>query len=216
MIARWGEVAFPYNYKVLFMTIERIRNYIIKNAQKEAEQIIKTAEEQFCAQVETTKLSLEKQYQKMLRVEEERLNKDIKGTFVSLKRAYKMKLLEVKNSVIDDILARAIECIQLLPDEDYFTLIGKWMANIPDQLEGKLFVNARDLKRITATFIDNVNKNRKARINLNTTAIDIKGGFVLKTSYYEIDYTLDTLAKNLRTTLAPKLIDMLRLSNDEL
>lgn len=198
------------------MSIERIRNYIIENAQKEAKQIIKTAEEQFRTQVETTKLSMEKQYQEMLRAEEERLNKDITGTHVSLKRAYKMKLLEVKNSMIDDVLARAIEHIQLLPDEDYLALIGKWMANIPDHLEGKLFVNARDLKRITDVFINDINQNRKARINLDTIAIDIRGGFVLKTNYYEIDYTLDTLAKNLRTTLAPKLSDMLKLSYAEL
>ncbi|KXK25306.1 MAG: V-type proton ATPase subunit E [Candidatus Brocadia sinica] len=198
------------------MSLERIKNYIIENAQKEAEQIIKTAEAQFRAQVEITKLSLEKQHQEMLRTEEGRLNKDVKGTIVSLKRSYKMKLLEIKNRVLDDVLTRATEHIQSLPDKDYLALIGKWMANIPDHLEGELFVNAKDLKRITDAFIDTINKNRKTRICRNTTAIDIRGGFVLKTTYYEIDCTLDTLAKNLRTTLAPKLSDMLKLSYVEL
>ena len=197
------------------MSIERIRNYLVENAQKEAEQIIKTAEEQFRTQVEATKLSMEKQYLEMLHAEEERLKENMKRTLITSKREYKMKLLEAKNSVIDDVLARAIDRIQLLPDKDYLTLIGKWMINIPDHLEGQLFVNARDSKRITDVFINDINQNRKARINLNTTAIEIKGGFVLKTKQYEIDYTLDTLVRNLRITLTPKLGDMLQLSDYE-
>ena len=197
------------------MSIERIRNYIIENAQKEAEKIIKTAEEQFRTQVEAAKLSLEKQFQKMLNSEEERLKEDIKRTLNTLKRDYKMRLLEIKNRIIDDVLALAISRIQSSPEGDYLALIAKWLANVPDYLEGQLFFNARDLKRITDAFVDAINKNRRAKIVLNTTAIDIKGGFVIKSANYEIDYSLDTIMKNLRTVLAPKLGNILRLSNDE-
>ena len=198
------------------MSIERIRNYIIETAQKEAEQIIKTAEEQFHNETESASLSLGKKYQEMLHADEEHLREDMKRFLGKLKSACKMELLEVKNKVIDDVLNRTISRIQSLPDKDYLTLMGKWLSNITDHLEGELFVNAGDLKRITNAFIDDINKGRKARINLNTTTIDIKGGFIEKTKYYEIDYTLDTIVKNLRTTLIPKLNDMLILSDTEL
>ena len=49
------------------MSIERIRNYIIENAQKEAEQIIKTAEEQFRNETVSARLSLEKNTRKCYR-----------------------------------------------------------------------------------------------------------------------------------------------------
>ena len=198
------------------MSIERIRNYIIENARKEADQIIKTAEEQFRNETESAKLSLGKEYQEMLRADEAHLREDMKRFLGKLKSDCKMELLELKNKLIDDVLDRAISRIQSLPDEDYLTLTGKWLANVTDHLDGELFVNARDLKRITSAFIDDINKGRKARISLNATTIDIKGGFILKTKHYEIDYTLDTLVKNLRTTLIPKLNDMLRLSYTEL
>ena len=42
------------------MSIERIRNYTIENAQKEAEQLIKTAEEQFRNETVSAKRTLEK------------------------------------------------------------------------------------------------------------------------------------------------------------
>ena len=198
------------------MSIERIRNYIIENAQKEAEQIIKTAEKQFHTAVEAMKRSREKQYKEMLRTEDERLREGMKSTLITVTSDYKMRLLEMKNRVIDDVLTRAISRIQSLSDDDYLALLGKWLANVPDHLEGKLFVNARDLKRITNVFIGAINKNRKANIVMNTHAIEIKGGFIVKTGHYEIDYTLDTIVKNLRTTLIPKLSDMLQLSDAEL
>ncbi|GEM_PF-6026177 len=197
------------------MSIERIRNYIIENAQKEAEQIIKTAEGQFRNKIEGAKLSLEKQYKEILHTEEERLLEDMKSTLIIVKSDYKMKLLEMKNSVIDNILERAMSRIQSLSDGDYLTLIGRWLADIPDHLEGQLFFNARDLQRITSVFIENIDKKRKAKIAVNTNTIDTKGGFIVKTANYEIDYTLDTIVKNLRTTLIPKLSDMLRLSDTE-
>lgn len=197
------------------MSIERIRNYIIENAQKEAEQIIKMAEGQFRNKIEGAKLSLEKQYKEMLHTEEERLLEDMKSTLIIVKSDYKMGLLEIKNRIIDNILDRAIASIQSLSDGDYLTLIGRWLADIPDHLEGQLFFNARDLQRITSVFIENIDKKRKAKIAVNTNTIDAKGGFIVKTANYEIDYTLDTIVKNLRTTLIPKLSDMLRLSDTE-
>ena len=198
------------------MSIERIRNYIVENAQKEAEQIIKTAEEQFRNETESAKLSLEKKYQEMLQADEKHLREDMKRFLGKLKSDCKMELLEIKNKVIDSVLECAISRIQSLPDNDYLTLMGKWLTKIPDHLEGKLSLNTRDLKRINNAFIDDIHKGRKARIRLNTTAIDIKGGFIVKTKHYEIDYTLDTIVKNLRTALIPELNDMLQLSDTEL
>ena len=200
----------------LTMSIERIRKHIIENAQKEAEQIIKTAEEQFSAQVDVAKVSIEKQYHEMLQKEEERFKENRKMALSTLKTDYKMKLLEIKNNITDDVLIRAVSRIQSLSYNNYLALLNKWLSNIPDHLEGQLFVNAMDFKRIADNFIGSINKGRKAKIILNKTAIEIKGGFILKAKHYEIDYSLDTVVKNLRTTLIPKLNDMLRLSDVEL
>ncbi len=198
------------------MSIERIRNYIIENAKKEAAQLIKTAKEQFRNETETAKLSLEKKCQEMLQADEKHLREDMERFLGKLKSDCKMELLEVKNKVIDSVLDRAISRIQALPDDEYLALIGKWLAKAPDNLEGELFVRVADLKRIPSNFIDDLNRNRKAKVCLSKNAVDVKGGFILKTRNYEIDYALDTIAKNLRTTLIPKLNDILKLSDTEL
>lgn len=198
------------------MSIERIRNYIIKNAKKEAAQLIKTAEEQFRNETESARLFLEKKYQEMLQVDEKYLMEDMKRFLCKFKSDCKMELLEVKNKVIDSVLERAISRIQSLPDNDYLILMVKWLVKIPDHLEGELFVNAADLKRIPGNFIDDLNRGRKAKVCLSNNAVDVNGGFILRTRNYEIDYSLDTLVKNLWTTLIPKLNDMLQLSDIEL
>jgi len=193
------------------MSIERIRNYIIENAKKEAEQLIKTAEEQFRNETVSAKLSLEKKYQEMLQADEEHLREDMKRLLGKLKSDCKMELLEVKNKVIDSVLESAISRIQSLPDDEYLALIGKWLAKATDNLEGELFVSVADLKRIPSNFIDDLNRSRKAKVCLSKIAVDVKGGFILKTRNYEIDYSLDTIVENLRTALIPKLNDMLQL-----
>jgi len=198
------------------MSIERIRNYIIENAKKEAEQLIKTAEEQFRNETVSAKLSLEKKYQEMLQADEEHLREDMKRLLGKLKSDCKMELLEVKNKVIDSVLESAISRIQSLPDDEYLALIGKWLAKATDNLEGELFVSVADLKRIPSNFIDDLNRSRKAKVCLSKIAVDVKGGFILKTRNYEIDYSLDTIVENLRTALIPKLNDMLQLSDTEL
>ena len=198
------------------MSIERIRNYIIENAKKEAEQLIKTAEEQFRNETVSAKLSLEKKYQEMLQADEEHLREDMKRLLGKLKSDCKMELLEVKNRVIDGVMERAICRIQSLPDDEYLALIGKWLAKATDNLEGELFVSVADLKRIPSNFIDDLNRSRKAKVCLSKIAVDVKGGFILKTRNYEIDYSLDTIVENLRTALIPKLNDMLQLSDTEL
>ncbi|MFO0795591.1 MAG: V-type ATP synthase subunit E [Candidatus Brocadiaceae bacterium] len=193
------------------MSIEHIRKYILCNAQKEAGLIIKKAEEQFLAEAHKARLSLEKQYQEKLQDDGKRLEDEMKQAINALKNDYRMKLLEMKNGLIDDILTRAILHIQSMSDSDYVSLLKKWIGNIPPHLEGQVFVNERDLNRIADDFVHDINKDRKIKIIVSTKTIYIKGGFILKTRNYEIDYSLETMVKNLRPKLIPELSNLLRL-----
>ena len=142
--------------------------------------------------------------------EEARCREALQRTLAALNELHR-ELLEVKNEMIAGVLARAANRIQAFTDGEYLAFMGKWLANVPDRLEGLMSVNAKDLKRMAGDFIDGINKGRKARITLNSTAINIQGGFVVKTSHYEIDYSLDSLVKNLRTQLIPGISDILQL-----
>ena len=195
------------------MSIERIRDHIIKNAQKEAEQVINTAKEHLHKKVNEAKLSIEKEYETMLLDEEKRLKEDMQNALITLGSNYKMSLLEIKNNIIDNVMQDAINHIQSLSDNEYLVLIRSWIGNIADGTGGELLVDARDLKRMTGAFIDGINKERKEKIVLGVRLLDIKGGFILKTQYYEIDYTLDSIIKNLRTALTPELNKILQLSD---
>lgn len=195
------------------MSIERIKKHILEGARKEAELILKASDEQFLRETGEAGLSLEKKYREALQAEEARCREALQRTLAALKNELHRELLEVKNEMIAGVLARAANRIQAFTDGEYLAFMGKWLANVPDRLEGLMSVNAKDLKRMAGDFIDGINKGRKARIILNSTAINIQGGFVVKTSYYEIDYSLDSLVKNLRTQLIPGISDILQLSD---
>ena len=198
------------------MSIERIKKHILEGARKEAELILKASDEQFLRETGDAGLSLEKKYREALQAEEARCREALQRTLAALKNELHRELLEVKNEMIAGVLARAANRIQAFTDGEYLAFMGKWLANVPDRLEGLMSVNAKDLKRMAGDFIDGINKGRKARIILNSTAINIQGGFVVKTSHYEIDYSLDSLVKNLRTQLIPGISDILQLSDIKL
>ena len=198
------------------MSIERIKKHILEGARKEAELILKASDEQFLRETGDAGLSLEKKYREALQAEEARCRDALQRTLAALKNELHRELLEVKNEMIAGVLARAANRIQAFTDGEYLAFMGKWLANVPDRLEGLMSVNAKDLKRMAGDFIDGINKGRKARIILNSTAINIQGGFVVKTSHYEIDYSLDSLVKNLRTQLIPGISDILQLSDIKL
>ncbi len=198
------------------MSIERIKKHVLEGARKEAELILKAAEYQFRRETGNSRLSLEKKYREALQVEEARCREALQRTLAALKNELHRELLEVKNEMIAGVLARAANRIQAFTDGEYLAFMGKWLANVPDRLEGLMSVNAKDLKRMAGDFIDGINKGRKARIILNSTAINIQGGFIVKTNHYEIDYSLDSLVKNLRTQLIPGISDILQLSDIKL
>lgn len=197
------------------MAIDHIKNYLLETAQKEAEQIIKRAEEQFYAETEAAKLSLVKKYQEMLQSEETHLREDMKRALGKLKSDCRMELLEVKNRIIDSTLELAVNRILLLPQNEYLALLRKWLARMPDNQEGELFVSTEDFKKIPRAFMDDVNEGRKTKIRLSTKTIDIIGGFILRTRNYEIDYSLNTIVKNLHAILTPKLGEMMGLLDSE-
>jgi vacuolar-type H+-ATPase subunit E/Vma4 len=198
------------------MSIERIKKHIVENARKEAEQIVKDAEERFRRETGDARRSLEKKYREALQADEIRCRDAMQRTLAVLKGELHRKLLEVKNEVVAGVLACAVNRILALPDAEYLALMEKWLANVPDRLEGLMSVNAKDSKRVAGDFLDGINKGRKARILLNSTEVGIQGGFIVKTDLYEIDYSLDSLVKNLRTELIPGICGILQLSDIEL
>ena len=187
------------------MSLDKIRDAVINKAQKEKEEIIARAKAVSELDVLAARKAIMEGIERRLGGIEAEFREEIKRQTASLNREHRLRLLEMKNRIIDDIFIRAIDKVINLPDDKYLAWMERRFLKIDRKLPGKLCVNARDLKRIDHLFMDRINSGRQegSRIDLNQDPIDIKGGFVFRTNKFEIDQTLDTIMVDLERELAP-------------
>lgn len=187
------------------MSLEKIREAVIGKAQREKEDIIARAKAGSEQKTRTAREAIREGIERRLRGIEAEFREEIKRQIASLNREHRLKLLEMKNRIIDDIFTKAADKVFNLPDEKYLAMMERQLMKIDSDLPGKLFVNARDLKRIDHLFMDRINSRCQgnSKIELNKDPVDIKGGFIFKTKRFEIDQTLDTIMADLRRELAP-------------
>lgn len=187
------------------MSLEKIRDAVINKAEREKREIIDRAKAECEQKIRAAREAIKEGIERRLRGIEEEFQEEIKRHVISLNREHRLRLLEMKNRIIDNIFIQAVDMIVNQPDEKYLSIMERWLLKIDNDLPGKLFVNARDLKRIDHLFMERINSRRQSssKIDLNKDPLDIKGGFIFKTGRFEIDQTLDTFTADLRRELAP-------------
>lgn len=123
----------------------------------------------------------------------------------------KTRYLEVKNAIVNDIIAAAFEKIEEMSDEDYFALLLSLCEKNVESGEGTMFLSKRDLERAPKDFEESVNSlvYEKGAVRLSKKPMDIENGFVLVYGDIEVNCTLravfDEKLDSLRDALCKEL-----------
>lgn len=104
----------------------------------------------------------------------------------------KTRYLEVKNAVINDIIAAAYEKIENMRDEEYFELLSSLCEKNFEKGECVMYLSPRDLERAPADFEERLNSlvYEKGAVRLSKTPKEIENGFVLVYGDMEVNCTL--------------------------
>lgn len=123
----------------------------------------------------------------------------------------KTRYLEVKNAIVNDIIAAAFEKIEEMSDEDYFALLLSLCEKNVENGEGTMFLSKHDLERAPKDFEESVNSlvYEKGAVRLSKKPMDIENGFVLVYGDIEVNCTLravfDEKLDSLRDALCKEL-----------
>lgn len=94
----------------------------------------------------------------------------------------RQRTLQTKQTVLDETLAKALDELYKLPDEQYFDLMAKLAVGAAQDGEGEVLMNEKDLARLPGSFERHLNKEladgKKLKVAKETLPID--GGFILK------------------------------------
>ena len=121
------------------------------------------------------------------------------------------KYLEVKNAVVNDVIAAAFETVEKMDDASYFDLLYKLCVKNIEKGECEMFLNARDLARLPADFEDRINSAvyETGAVHVAQQPKPIEHGFVLVYGDMEVNCTLravfDASMDMLKDLLGPML-----------
>jgi len=192
------------------MSVERIREAILKEARAEAARIEAEARARHNERIEAAKRSLEQEFQQRFESGRQRAERETERELARRRSEHSMDLLARRNAILDRLFQDAGRCLAEAPDEQYRTVVQAWMKEVPAGVAGEVLCNERDAARLRP-LIDDLNAARDPDAKLRLVPGDRphRGGVIFRTEKFEIDLSLDARLGRLREDLAPEVARML-------
>jgi V/A-type H+-transporting ATPase subunit E len=115
----------------------------------------------------------------------------------------KKTILLEKQRIMEDVFGNALESILKLGNKDYQNFIKKLVLDNVEKGDETIFIGSSDKNRISEDFIENINKELKAKgkkgeLKLSTSYLPIKGGIIIGSGAIRKNISLELLLKNVR------------------
>ncbi len=150
---------------------------IISSQQKQTEKtIISSAEKKADGIITEGNEKAAKEYEEYLRKAEIQLALDYDNAVSSVNAQMKRKTLAYKVKCIDGIIEKTIDRLNNMPDDEYFAILEKLLSRKADNGKGVLFLNKKDLTRVTDSFR---NTAEKLNVEISAECAGIENGFIL-------------------------------------
>lgn len=189
------------------MSFDKIQSAVIASAQKEAEHILKAAEQgahdRVAREADTIRRDEEHRYHVGARAIEESASRAV----TQAKGEAAKQVLARRNAVLDAIFAEAKKQIAALPPDKYAAQMRKRLEAAAGNQGGAVRVHPDDrIAMLSVLSMFNAGRGEHARVVLDESGtLPARGGFLFIAPSYEVDQTLDSLVQELQHELAPRL-----------
>ncbi len=201
------------------MSLEKIIERIDKEVENNSEHILDEARKKEKEILDLARREAEEKYKQRIKNGEGKAQAVKENILAQARLEQKKELLKTKQEQINKIYQKVFDDLLMSPTGIYQNFIKKMILEIMEQGKAELFISSRDEKRITPSFIEQVNKELKKRkqkgeLELSSERVDIKGGFILRQGKIELDNSFDTWIKVIREETEEQVISRL-LNNPE-
>jgi len=192
------------------MSLERIREAVLAEARAEAQKIESEARKRHEEELRNARENLEAEFSRRLERAKHGAERESRRQTMARRAEHNHRLLKQRNAILDDLFRRAAEAVKDLPDEEYRSVLEKWMRELPKDIGGEVVCAEADESRL-APLVEKLNRARspEARLKLTCRGSGSGAGVVFRTEKFEIDLSLDSRLQQLREDLAPEVSSML-------
>lgn len=186
------------------MSIDKIRNELIADAQTEAGRTLRSAERAAEQQLAKAREQIKAETERKTRDLQAELEANRNLELIKVRSANGLEILSRKNEIVEKIFEDATKQFEQLPQDQYVALLERQLLSVDPNAPGEVHANPRDLPLLRDQVIPKVNEQRRdgAKFSAAEQPIDVRGGFIFRSQRFELDNTLEAIVRRLKETLA--------------
>ena len=181
--------------------LERITREITEEAQKDAKRILQEADAAVEKIIANGKAQAEKQSAEAAQMLAKDLERRREMAVAANRQAQRQMMLQTRAELIGEAIAAAKEQICNLDDESYFKMMLQLFQNNAQEEAGVILFSARDLARLPAGFIEQLNATLKTGSVVLGDPADIEYGFIIRYGDIEQNCSIDSLFAEKKSVL---------------
>ncbi len=163
-----------------------------RNGEKR-EKVLATYSEKAKIIYETAVEKAKKECVENIKKAEEEAEKIIAFAYFEAKSKTKIKKLDLKRELLDEVIKSVEEKILSLPDSDYFSLMYRQLSTVGKIKDGGVITfNKRDKNRLPKDFFEKIKRNTE-NITVSEKCVDIQGGFILDVGKIRYNFSIEAL-----------------------
>lgn len=191
--------------------LEKILAQIADDSAAKCEAVIQSAKEEAGLIVNEAKSKANEEGKKIVEDAREQADRIISSAKTSAEAYTRTKYLEVRNAIVNDVIAAAFEDIEKLADDKYFDLLFRLCKKYLEPGECVMKLSQRDILRIPADFEMKLNGEffETSAIEVSKEPANISSGFILVYPEFEINCSIKSLFEENMDTLKDTLCGIL-------
>ncbi|MBN2395025.1 MAG: hypothetical protein JXC36_01010 [Candidatus Atribacteria bacterium] len=201
------------------MPIEDIKERILKDAQLQKEEVIKDAKINIENMKKLFLKDIEIEKQKILKNYEQEAELKEKNIITEAKLKTSKDLLNVKQSIINEIFSEAANRIKNLDDHHYLYFLRTLILDNVENGNETIYISDRERKIINQEFIESINeslrsKDKKGELKLSKKYKPIQGGVIIESNEISKNASFEIIFEKIKEDTEIKLNKLLFLGNE--
>ncbi|OPY02146.1 MAG: V-type ATP synthase subunit E [Syntrophorhabdus sp. PtaB.Bin184] len=190
------------------MSLDKIKEAVLKASRTEAERInaaaARQAKEKLDIQKENLRREFEYQYEARSRLIEEEYARKLAHFQGTAGKEY----LEARNASLRAIFDRARETVLAWPADEYGRVMKRFLEKITQGRQGRIRIHPDD-REIFSTLLAGIaaGGGEGQAVEIDEGSLPERGGFVFITDDFEVDATIGTILQDIERSLLPEIAE---------
>ena len=181
------------------MAIESLQTAVLDKARAEAEAILAEARKGADARFERESARLREEHERRVEAIRAEAEAGLERDAGNRRAEDRNKLLAMKNEIIEEVFAKAVEDIRNLPDDGYAEWLKAQLARAPKMDGAAVAVNEADRPLMEKIL------GEGSELKLAEKPADIEGGMIIQGPKADLDFSVESLLGVLRESLAEEI-----------